>query len=353
MNGKSRMQQPPPSSTPDAEQAAMLRQWIMGFRMTQMIYVAARLGLADELRVGPQPVQQLAQAVQADAQSLYRLLRALAGLGLFVEIAEHTFALTPLGHLLCSDTPGSLHSVALLYGSEWLWQAYGQMLYSVQTGGQAFAHVHGEDLFAYLHSHPAAAAQFHAAMSGFSALEASAILAAYDFSACTEIVDVGGGQGTLLAAILHSHPQATGVLFDLPPVAEAAKFELAKAGLSERTSCIGGSFFEAIPSGGDAYLVKSVLHNWRDADCIAILRRCRQAMDEGARLLIIERIVPEGNQPAEAKLFDINMLVVVGGQERTEREYRHLLEASGFVVQEVTATQSPLSIIEASPVAAL
>jgi hypothetical protein len=318
-----------------------------------MIYVAARLGLADELRNGPLPVEHLAQTVGANAQALYRLLRALASLGLFAEVGERTFALTPLAQLLRSDAPASVRNVALLYGADWLWQAYGQMLYSVQTGRQAFAHVHAEELFAYLHNHPAAAAEFHGAMSGFSVLEFAAILAAYDFAPYTTIVDVGGGHGAFLAALLEAQPQAKGVLFELPPVAEGAKVELAKAGLAGRPTCVGGSFFDEVPEGGDIYLLKSVLHNWNDVDSTAILRRCRQAMHkragENARLLIMERIVPAGNGPAEAKLFDINMLVVTGGQERTEREYRHLLEAAGFAALRVIETQSPLSIVEAAP----
>jgi hypothetical protein len=331
-----------------AEQAgaSALRRLIMGFRATQMLYVAARLGLADHLRHGVQTPELLARAIGADAQALRRLLRALASMGIFAEEANGSFALTPLAEHLRSDAPQPLRGLALLYGEEWLWRAYGQMLYSVQTGRPAFEHTHGQPLFDYLSDHPAAAAQFDEAMSGYSALEAAAILAAYNFSAVSRVVDVGGGQGSLLSAILRAHPHLSGVVFDRPTVVPGARRRLDEAGVGARSECVAGDFFAALPDGGDIYLLKSVLHDWGDEDAVRILRTCRRAMGERARLLVIERMVPEGNAPAEAKLFDINMLVVLGGKERTEGEYRSLFEAGGFQLTRVIATQSPLSLIE-------
>lgn len=333
----------------DQDTALALRQLIMGFRTTQLIYVAAKLGLADHLREQPQTPERLAQAVGADHQALYRLLRALASLGLFAETADGAFALTPLAEHLQTDAARSLRSLAILYGEEWLWPAYGRMLYSIQTGRPAFERAHGQPLFDYLSDHPTAAAQFDEAMSGYSAQEAAAIQAAYDFSAATSVVDVGGGHGALLAVLLRAHPRLSGVVFDRAPVVAAARGLLDQAGVGSRATCVAGDFFVTLPDGGDIYLLKSVIHNWDDAAAGRILRACRQAMAPDARLLVIERVVPEGNTPSEAKLFDINMLVVLGGRERTEREYRALFEASGFRLTRVIRTQSPLSLIEGVP----
>ncbi len=344
---ESRSQEPLPAESA----AATLRQLIMGFRMTQLIYVAAKLGLADQLEQGPQTPQQLGHAVGAEPHALYRLLRALASLGLFAETDEGAFTVTPLAQLLQTHVPGSLRSLALLYGEEWLWQAYGQMLYSVQTGQPAFEHIHGQPLFDFLHDHPTGAAQFNEAMSGYSGQEARAILAAYDFSGVTTVVDLGGGHGALLEVLLRNHPHLCGILFDRAPVVAGAQRRLADAGMLARATCVAGDFFAEVPSGGDLYVLKSVLHNWDDAAALRILRRCRQAMAQQACLLVVERVVPLGNIAAEAKLFDINMLVVAGGQERTEREYDALLQAAGFKLTRVIPTCSPHRLIEAVPAA--
>jgi hypothetical protein len=343
----SRLHQTPPTAT----DAAMLRQFIMGFRATQLIYVAAKLGLADRLEAGPQTAQQLAPQVGAAPRALHRLLRALASLGLFAEAGGGAFALTPAARLLQAEAPGSLRALALLYGTDWLWRPYGDLLHSVKTGASAFAHVHGRSFYDYLHERPAAGAVFQAAMSGYSSQEA-AILAAYDFAPAATVVDVGGGHGALVAALLQAHPRLTGVVLDLSPAIAGAKALLAAAGVAGRATCVAGDFFTAVPAGGDLYLLKSVLHNWDDSDVVGILRNCRQAMAEGARLLVIERVVPEGNGPSEAKLFDINMLVTVGGQERTEQEYRTLLDLAGFTLSRVIPTASPLSLLEAVPATA-
>ncbi len=329
--------------------AAALRQMIMGFRTSQMIHVAARLGLADRLRSGPQTPETLAHAVGAAAPALQRLLRALASLGVFAETPSGAFAMTPLAEHLRSDRPGSLRSTALLYGADWLWSAYGRLEHSVRTGRPGFDDAHGQPLFEYLHGHAAAASLFHEAMSGFSQQESAAILAAYDFSAATTIVDVGGGHGRLVTALLLAHPYLTGVVFDLPTAESGARSLLAGAGVAGRARFAAGDFFVGVPEGGDLYLLKSVIHNWDDEAAVTILRRCRSAMPDHARLLLIERVVPPGNEPSEAKLFDINMLVVVGGQERGEGGYRALLDAAGFAMARVIPTASPVSVIEAVP----
>ena len=324
----------------------VLREQIMGFRATQMIHVAAKLGLADLLAAGPRPVEELAVAAGAEPQALHRLLRALASLGIFAEDSAGDFVLTPQAELLRSDVQGSLRDVALLYGEDWLWQAYGNMTHSVRTGAPAFTKTHGQPFYGYLHAHPRAAARFSAAMTGFSSHETAAILEAYDFSDVRNVVDIGGGHGALLAALLRAHPQMSGTLFDLPSVLAGAASVLGEMG--ERARTVAGDFFDEAPAGADLYVMKSVLHNWDDTDAQRILSTCRAAMAPEARLLVIERVVPDGNAPAEAKLFDINMLVVAGGRERTEPEYRRLFEQAGLVLTRVGGTRSPLSVIVAT-----
>jgi SAM-dependent methyltransferase len=218
----------------------------------------------------------------------------------------------------------------VLYGEEWVWQAYGRMLYSVRTGRPAFQHVHGQGFYEYLETHPDAAQAFQAGMSGYSAREAPAILAAYDFRRARRIVDVGGGEGRLAAALLRALEGASATILDLESARHGVQRTIAQAGVAERATFFAGDFFAGVPEGGDIYLLKNVLHNWPDADAVRILRNCRTAMSETARLLVIERVVPPGNTPSEAKLFDVNMLVVIGGRERTEREHRALFAAAGL-----------------------
>ena len=330
-------------------QAAMrLRDMIMGFRVTQLLYVAASLHLADHLADTPQAAAVLARTVGADEAALRRVLRALVGLGILIE-TDGTFALTTLGQLLRRDLPDSLHGLAVLYGADWLWRAYGQMLHSALTGHTAFAHVHGTPFYEYLEQNSRAASQFQEAMATYSRLEAAAIAEAYDFPANSTVVDVGGGQGTLLATLLSAHPSLTGVLFDQPAVVARAEHVFAAAGVAPRATWVGGDFFSSVLPDGDIYVLKSVVHNWDDEAAERLLQSCRRAMRHDARLLLAERVVASDNAPSEAKLFDINMLVIVGGRERTEAEYRRLLERSGFALIRVVATKSPLSLIEAQP----
>jgi O-methyltransferase domain/Dimerisation domain len=333
----------------DAPPLEVARRLIMGFRTTQLVHVAAKLGIADLLKDGPQEASAMATAVGAHPRALYRLLRALTSLGIFAETIDGRFQLTPLAHTLRSDIPGSLRDLALLYGDEWVWTAYGRTLYSVTSGLPAFDLVHGQTLFEYLHLHPQAASTFDRGMTAYSEQEAAAVLGAYDFSDVSNVVDVGGGQGALLAAILSAHPHTCGVLFDQSGVLDRARNVLARAGVAGRCAVRPGDFFEAVPDGGDVYVLKSILHNWDDGRSIAILRNCRAVMRRGSKLLIIERVVPEGNEPSEAKLFDVNMLVVLGGLERTRREYNGILEDAGLGLTRVIPTKAPVSILEAVP----
>jgi len=334
-------QNPPP--------AAAVLHLIMGFRTTQLIYAAAKLGIADLLKDGPQDASAIASAVGAHPRALYRLLRALASLGIFAETTDGRFQLTAFAQTLRSDVPGSLRGLALLFGDEWLWQAYGRTLHSVTTGLPAFDLVHGQALFEYLHRRPEAASIFDQAMTANSEQESTAVLAAYDFSDAVNLVDVGGGQGALLAAILKAYPQAYGVLLDQGSVIDRARSVIDYAGVADRCAMMPGNFFEAVPDGGDLYVLKSILHDWDDRQSMTILKNCREVMRRGSRLLVIERVVPEGNEPSEAKLFDINMLVVTGGLERTEREYQKIFEAAGFELTRIIPTKAPVSIVEGVP----
>ncbi|HKP27536.1 MAG TPA: methyltransferase, partial [Dongiaceae bacterium] len=215
-------------------------------------------------------------------------------------------------------------------------------------GAPAFIKTHGQPFYGYLHAHPREAARFNAAMTGFSSHETAAILEAYDFSDARSVVDIGGGHGALLAALLRAHPQMSGTLFDLPSVLAGAASVLSEVGIAERARTVAGDFFDEAPAGADLYVMKSVLHNWDDTDALRLLSTCRAAMAPQARLLVIERVVPEGNAPAEAKLFDIDMLVVAGGRERTELEYRRLFVEAGLALTRIGATRSPLSVIVAT-----
>ena len=339
----------PLTAHPDESAIDTLRQLIMGFRTTQLVYVAASLGIADILSRGPKTPAELAAEAGAEPGALYRVLRALASLGIFAETADGMFTMTPLAQALCSESHGSLRDVAVLYGDEWLWRAYGRMLHSVRTGQPAFDDVHGRPFYEYLDEDRAASAVFHQAMSGYSARESAAIVEAYDWSRAATVVDVGGGHGTLLAAILRANEHLTGVVCDLPSVVAGAERRLAEAGLSSRAVAVAVDFFRAVPGGGSVYLLKSVLHNWDDDACIAILKTCRPAMSRHARLVLAERVVPPGNAPSEAKLFDVNMMVVTGGRERTESAYAALLAAAGLRLTRVFATRSALSLVEAVP----
>jgi hypothetical protein len=334
-----------------------------GHWVTRSLYAAARLGIADLLRDGPRSSDALAQATETDPAALYRLLRALASLGIFAEDTASQFSLTPLANSLRSDVPGSMRAFVLAMGGEWEWQAWDQLLYSIKTGQPALDHVTGTTMFQYFAQHPEEGKDFTEAMIGVSELFNAAVLEAYDFSSIGTLVDVGGGTGSLLTSILRAYPSLRGVLFDQAHIIEHAQALLAsdlaeialgasKAGpsVASRCQCVAGNFFQAIPAGGDAYLIQRCLHNWDDEHALQILRNIRQAMPENGKLLVSEMVLPAGNEPFFGKFLDVDMLLVShGGRERSTAHFEELFAASGFTLTRVIPTRSPLSIVEGAP----
>lgn len=333
-----------PSSPPPA---LALLQMITGRWVAQAIHAAAALGVADALRSGPRRADEIAGEVGAHGPAVYRLLRALASVGLFVEDGDGRFAATAMGDLLRSDVPGSLRAFATMAGNPGVHAAWGSLLHSVRTGEPAFDHVHHMPVFEYYTRQADEGETFSRAMSSFTAAQTAPILAAYDFSGFRRVVDVGGAHGDLLAAIVAGNPGVTGVLFDLPQVVEQARARFAAAGVAERVELRGGDFFAGPLPPADALVLKHVLHDWGDADAARILAVCHAAVERGGKLLVIEQVVPPGNAPFFGKILDIEMLVM-GGQERSEHEYVRLLTAAGFAQVRVIATAAPISILEAT-----
>jgi len=326
-----------------------LFRMVTGYYASRAIHVAAKLGIADLLAEGPRGCDELAEATGTHADSLRRLLRLLASAGVFIEEEDGQFALTPIGACLRSGVPGSMRAAALLFGGI-TQQAWGDLLHSVETGAPAFGRVFGMEPFEYMAAHPDEAANFDAAMADFTRHIVIAVTAAYDFSLFRRIVDVGGGNGALLAGILAANPTLRGVVFDLPDVATRATEQIRELGLAGRCESVGGDFFEEVPGGGDAYLLKHVIHDWNDDRATAILRTCRRAMAAEAKLLIVEGVYParidQSDESRGAAANDVNMLVCTGGRQRSEAEFRSLYEAAGFRLTRIVPTQTPVKVIE-------
>ena len=336
-------------NAPQLPPRAQLLKMLTASWISQATYAAAKLGLVDLMARSAQSPGQLAEATGADANVLYRLLRALASVGLFAEDETGRFAPTPLGDCLRSDRPDSVQPLAIMMGEE-LYQAWGGFLHSVQTGRPAFDHVFEMSFFEYLQKTPHAGALFDACMATIHGAESEAVVAAYDFAPCRTVVDVGGGAGSLLTAILQAHPDLEGVLFDLPEVIQRAQKDMEEAGLRQRCKLVPGSFFASLPSGGDTYLLRHIIHDWDDEEAGRILENCRKVMPDAARLLIVESVIPPGNEPFVGKILDLNMLVLSGGQERTLAQFEDLLQKAGFKLSKVLPTSvMRLSIIEAAP----
>ncbi len=325
---------------------ALLMQMLFGAQMQRSVCLAARLRIPDLLAQRAQTAEELAAVSSTHAPSLYRLLRTLASIGVFTENSEHRFELTPISELLRSDVPNSMRDFAVMMGEEWIWQAWGELPYSVKTGGVAHDKVQGMGSFEFFQKNHEAGKVFNAAMTNFTRSIIPAVTEVYDFSAITRLVDIAGGHGLLLAGILKAFPQLRGVLFDLPFVIEGAGRLLDEEGVSDRVELVQGSFFDSIPADADAYMMKHIIHDWDDESSIKILKNIRSAMTKTGKVLIIEMVVPEGNVPGPSKALDILMLVMEGGKERTEEGYRKLLEASGLKLTRIIPTQTPYSVIE-------
>lgn len=330
----------PPELSPGEQLLALAS----GAWVTQMIHVAAELGLADQLSGGERDVQDLAQTCGADADSLFRLLRGLASLGIFQETTPRRFALTPLAELLRDDHPQSLRQFARMLGEEH-YISWADLLRSVRSGENAFQHRYGCSVFAWYQQNPQRGAIFDGAMTDFSRQETEALLAAFDFSGIQRLVDVGGGRGALLQRLLRATPGLQGTLFDQPEVVAPVPTPTDLAG---RFSIEGGDFFQSVPAGADAYLLKHIIHDWGDEACRTILGQIRQAMAPGGRVLIVEQVIPPGNGPFPGKLLDLNMLVMSeGGRERTPEDYGQLLESAGLRLNRIVPTAAPVSVVEA------
>jgi len=317
--------------------------------VSRIVHTAAELELVDRLSDGPRTAKELARSISSDAPSLYRLMRTLASLGLFTEDSDNRFSLTPLGEALKIGTPGRA-SVLTLAG-EGFKRALDELPYSVKTGQSGFEKAYGTPYFQWLADHPKEASLFSETMVGIHGPEPAAVAAAYDFSELGVVVDVGGATGNLLAAILSRYPKPNGILFDLPHVVSEAPPLLKARGVADRIRIATGSFFDNVPSGGDAYLLSHIIHDWGEAQCMTILVNCRRAMKVNSRLLIIETVLEKGDAPHLGKMLDMIMLAFfTGAQERTEQEYRKLLDKAEFRLTRVVPTESAVSIVEAVPI---
>jgi hypothetical protein len=317
--------------------------------LSRAVSSIAELGVADLVQTGqPQPVEHLARASKTHEPSLYRILRFLASHGIFLETANRHFDHTPLSAALRGDAPGSYRAGAQLFHH--LFAAWDGLHHSIQTGEPGFNKVFGAPIFDYIQAHPELGPVFDSGMTSLNNFETPAMLNAYDFTGIHVLADIGGGNGSLLSALLPRYPQMKAILFDLGHVVGRAKENLKAAGLAERCSFIEGSFFASIPAGADAYLFRHIIHDWTDEQCIQILVHCRKVIPAHGKLLIADCVVPAGNAPSPSKDMDMTMLIFPGGLERTESQFRSLLKASGFELNSITPTTTAISVLEGKPV---
>ncbi|RUT04218.1 methyltransferase [Dulcicalothrix desertica PCC 7102] len=335
-----------PENFNDVSRAMAVLQSVTSYRISQSIHVVAKLGIADLLKDGAKSSEELAKITDSHAPSLYRVLRALASIGIFAEDLNGRFELTPLGSCLQTDISNSMRASAIIRSEDVYRKPWGHLLHTVKTGETAFRHVYNMGLFDYLAQNPQTAELFDGAMTNYSATIQDAVLAAYDFSSIQKLVDIGGGQGSLIAAILTKYPTMQGILFDQAPVLERAKPLLEAFGVANRCQLIAGDFFSSVPNGADAYIMKNIIHDWDDKQAITILNNCYQAMPKNAKLLLVEAVIFPGNESSVAKLLDLEMLVLTGGQERTEAQHQALFQASGLQLTKIISTNSWQSVIE-------
>ena len=329
--------------------AQEMRDLVTIYWVPQMLYTVARLGIADLLARGPQTPEAMAGRVGAHAPYLRRVLRALASVGVFAEDSRWRFRLTPLAQTLRSDRPGSMRDFTLMIVEDWVWQAWGALEHAVVTGDSAFQHVHHMPAFEYLKRHPEKERIFARAMASISGIENDAVSRAYPFGRLSQLVDVGGAHGHLLATILRRHRKLQGILYDQEQVVAGAGQSgfVTAPQVRERCRIVGGDFFHSVPAGADAYMMKYIIHDWDDEKSLRILGHCRTAMAPGGRVLVVDHVIPPGNAPNWGKLLDVNMMVGPGGQERTRKEFQELFSRAGLRLTRVIPTACPLSILEA------
>jgi hypothetical protein len=322
---------------------AQLMKFIVGKWISKPIYVAAELGIADLLADGPKKIETLAEMTRTHAPTLYRLMRALASVGIFFETNKNVFGLTPMAEFLKT---GAMRSIALMFNSDWNDEAWMHLLDSVKTGDTAFGKAHGMPVFDWLKKNPQAAKVLNEANAVKAASSHRAIIDVYDFSGINTLTDVGGGIGVLMAEILISNPLIRGIVADTPTVIQETKKMIKARGIEDRCQAVECDFFEEIPSGGDACLLSHILHDWTDDQCGRILKNCYNAMMPNSKLLVVEMIIPSGNEPSVSKLLDLEMLVITGGRERTEAEFKDLFNSSGFKFLRTIPAGESISIIE-------
>jgi hypothetical protein len=328
--------------------AQQVMQVATSYMATTALYAALELKLPDALASGPQSAAQLAALSGAMEDPIFRVLRLLASLGLCEETAPRTFALTPAGQLLRSDVPGSLRNIAYMVSDPTHFQIYANVMHSMKTGRPATEYTWGMPPFEYLARNPAYAKVFNDAMTSFSAPIGNAALEAYDFSGIGTLVDVAGGHGEILMLILKAHPTMRGIVCDLEHVVEGATPRIAAAGLSDRMRAVPCDFFASIPDGGDAYIMKHILHDWYDDKASVILKNIARAMGpKKGKVILLESVIAAGNAPDLGKFIDIEMMLFPGGKERTEAEFGALFASAGFTLTKVVPTRSPVCVIEA------
>jgi hypothetical protein len=339
-------------STPAHKQgpqpAEQLMQLGTGYMVSAALYTATQLGIPDLLKGGAKSTQELAASCGAQEDALYRVMRALASIGVFNEVAARTFALTPMSELLRADHEDSVRDMMLWLADEFHFHTYPEMLHSVKTGETVVEKVYGESCFGYLEKNKALGEVFNRAMTMFSKMLGPAALEAYDFSYLNgkTLVDIGGGHGSLLTMILKKYPEIRGVIFDLEHVHVGAKTRITEAGLTSRCDTVGGDFFSAVPAA-DAYIMKNIIHDWSNEKALSILQNCHRAGTGKTRVILVEAVITPGNEPHFAKWLDLEMLLLPGGRERTEEEFARLFEQAGFGLTRVVQTKSPVCVLEA------
>jgi hypothetical protein len=334
------------SETQAASAQTALRQLLDGYRISQLLFVAAELGIADLLKEGAKPYDELAQATHTHPRALFRVLRGLASVGVFAQVDGERFENNEMSALLVSDAPNSLRPAARMVGHEF-YAAWGNVMHTVRTGETAFDALFGQSDWDYRSQNVEEGQLFNALMSTASAMRMDRVAASLNWGQFGTIVDVGGGQGTMIATILTAHPNVKGIVYDLEGPASAARARLAEAGLSERAFAVAGSFMDSVPAGGDAYILSRILHDWQDEPATRILQNCRRAMATGATLVVVERMLDALAPAPDAAMGDLMMMVMNGGRERTADEFRRLLEATGFQLTQVIPTQMPFQVIQA------